>query len=195
MKKLLMSALLSSTLLSTSLLAADTLAAGELGLSAQATYELVQHENEQVLFIDVRDPVEIMFIGFTDTVDKNIPFLIVDRSEWQDEAQRFRMVRMVRMVRNANFISQVEQALANKGLDKNATIITMCRSGSERGLPSAEFLRESGFTNAHYVVHGFQGDSIKEGEQKGFRLENGWQNEQLPWQAKASSSKIYRSGK
>lgn len=189
MKKLLMSALLSSALLSSSLLAAETLAAGQLGLSAQATYELVQQKNEQVLFIDVRDPVEIMFIGFTDTVDKNIPFLIVDRNEWQDEAQRFRMDR------NADFISQVETALAAKGLDKDATIITMCRSGSERGLPSAEFLRESGFTNAHYVVHGFQGDSIKEGEHKGFRLENGWQNEQLPWQAKANSSKIYRSGK
>ena len=189
MKKLLLSALLSSALLSTPLFAADTLTAGELGVSAQATYELVQQKNDQVLFIDVRDPVEIMFIGFTDSVDQNIPFLMVDRSEWQDEGQRFRMDR------NADFISQVEQALAAKGLDKDATIITMCRSGSERGLPSAEFLRENGFANAHYVVHGFQGDSIKEGEQKGFRLENGWQNEQLPWQGKANSSKIYRSGK
>lgn len=189
MKKLLMSALLSSALLSTPFLSKAAFATADLGLSAQATYELVQKQAEQVLFIDVRDPVEIMFIGFTDTVDQNIPFLLVDRQEWQDEQQRFRMDR------NPNFISQVEKALAAKGLNKDATIITMCRSGSERGLPSAEFLRQHGFTNAHYVEHGFQGDSIKEGEQKGFRLVNGWQNEQLPWQAKAHSNKIYRDGK
>lgn len=193
MKKLLLSTLLSvsisSTLLSAPLFAADAATANDMALSAKAAYELVQQKNDQVLFIDVRDPVEIMFIGFTDTVDQNIPFLLVDRNEWQDEQQRFRMDR------NPNFISQVEKALAAKGLNKEATIVTMCRSGSERGLPSAEFLREHGFTNARYVEHGFQGDSIKEGEHKGFRLENGWQNEQLPWQAKANSSKIYRSGK
>lgn len=189
MKKILMSMLLSSALLSSPLMAANTVTADELAISAQATYDLVQANQVPLLFIDVRDPVEIMFIGFTDTVDQNIPFLLVDRTEWQAEGQRFRMDR------NPNFISQVENALATKGLDKDATIITMCRSGSERGLPSAEFLREHGFSNARYVEHGFQGDSIKEGEQKGFRLENGWQNEQLPWQAKANSSKIYQAGK
>lgn len=189
MKKLLMSALLSSTLLSAPFLSKAVFAADDLGLSAQETYELVQKQAEQMLFIDVRDPVEIMFIGFTDAVDQNIPYLLVERNEWQDEAQRFRMDR------NPNFISQVEEALAAKGLDKDATIITMCRSGSERGLPSAEYLREHGFSNAYYVEHGFQGDAIKEDEQKGLRLVNGWQNESLPWQGKASSSKIYRSGK
>lgn len=189
MKKILMSVLLSSALMSSPLLAANTAEKNELAISAQATYDLVQAKQQSLLFIDVRDPVEVMFIGFTDVVDQNIPYLLVERNEWQDEAQRFRMDR------NPNFISQVEAALAEKGLDKDATIITMCRSGSERGLPSAEYLREHGFNNAHYVEHGFQGDAIKEGEQKGFRLVNGWQNESLPWQGKANSSKIYRSGK
>ena len=164
-------------------------AADKLAISASATYDLVQANPKAVLFVDVRDPVEIMFIGFTDTVDQNIPYLLVERNEWQDHGQRFRMSR------NPNFIKQIEQALAAKGLNKDATIITMCRSGSERGLPSAEYLREHGFSNAHYVEHGFQGDAIKEGEQQGLRLINGWQNAALPWQGKANSSKIYQAGK
>ena len=54
--------------------------ADQNGMSAQDTQTLVL-QNKNVLFIDVRDPIEIMFIGFTDAVDINIPFLMVDRSQ------------------------------------------------------------------------------------------------------------------
>ena len=185
MKKLLIPALLSAVLMGTTNYA---VANDELGMTPQATYELVQQDNAEVLFIDVRDPVEIMFIGFTDEVDKNIPYLLVDRNDWQEEQNRFRLYQ------NPDFVAQVEAALKEKGLDKDATIITMCRSGSERGLPSAKFLQENGFKNARYVINGFQGDSQAEGEQKGFRTKNGWQNSNLPWQGKANAEKIYRSG-
>ncbi len=132
--------------------------ADQMGISAQDTQALIL-QNENVLFIDVRDPIEIMFIGFTDAVDINIPFLVVDRNQWDEKNNRFRLYQ------NPDFIKQVKAALTAKGLGDDATIITMCRSGSERGLPSANFLEKSGFKNAHYVVHGFQGDSIKDGEQ------------------------------
>lgn len=184
MKKLLSSVLISAALLGTSTYAL----ASEIEITPKATYELTQQHGSDLLFIDVRDPVEIMFIGFTDQVDQNIPYLMVNRNNWRDDQQRFEMQR------NPNFVKEVEQALAAKGLDKDATIITMCRSGSERGLPSAEFLRENGFKNARYVVNGFQGGSVKEGVHKGFRVKNGWQNADLPWQSKANSNKIYRSG-
>lgn len=46
--------------------------AGPLGLLPEDTHALVQERGDQVLFIDVRDPVEIMFTGFTDAVDANI---------------------------------------------------------------------------------------------------------------------------
>lgn len=67
-------------------------------------------------------------------------------------------------------------------VDIETEIITMCRSGSERGKPSADFLRENGFPNARYVVNGFQGSSVKEGEHTGMRTQNGWQNSNLPWE-------------
>ncbi len=67
----------------------------------------------------------------------------------------------------------------------------MCGSGSERGEPSAEVLRQNGFPNARYVIHGFQGDT--EGEQAGFRLLNGWRNNGLQWSTKIDPEKMYRT--
>lgn len=183
MKKLLTGLVLSSALLTGNAMAQDSVQ--EVGITPEATYNLVQ-QDENVLFLDVRDPVEIMFIGFTDSVDLNIPYLMVDRSQWDSDKNRFRLYR------NPDFIQQVEQALEARGLDKDATIITMCRSGSERGLPSAEFLIENGFKNARYVVNGFQGSTLKEGDKQGFRIRNGWQNSGLPWQSKPNADKIHR---
>ncbi len=180
MWKVLTPALLAVTLALPSWASSD-----ELGLSARQAYEQ-NRDNEQVLLVDVRDPVEIMFVGGTNEVDVNVPYLLVDRSQWDEDNQRFRLYR------NPQFIEQIKAALAERGLDETATVITMCRSGSERGLPSAEFLREHGFSNARYVVHGFQGDAIKEGERTGFRLVNGWQNEGLPWSPRLSPDKLQR---
>lgn len=181
MKKYFSTLLLSATLLT----GAGSVQAEDLGITAEATYQLVQDE-AKMLFVDVRDPIEIMFIGFTDSVDQNIPYLMVDRTKWDTDKNRFRLFR------NPDFVQQVEQALAAQGLDKDAKVITMCRSGSERGKPSAQFLRDNGFKNASYVIDGFQGGSLKEGDKKGFRIKSGWQNSGLPWQAKPNAEKIYR---
>ena len=160
--------------------------AADLGISAQDTYAKIQNNEKNVLFIDVRDPVEVMFVGFSDAVHANVPFMLVDRTQWNAEKGVFRLYR------NPDFIDQVKLQLARQGLSADAEIITMCRSGSERGEPSAAFLRENGFPNARYVVNGFQGGALKEGPQAGFRLQNGWQNSGLPWSAKMNADKIHR---
>ena len=160
--------------------------AADMAISAQDTYAKIQKGERNVLFIDVRDPVEIMFVGFTDAVHANVPFMLVDRTQWNAEKGVFRLYR------NPDFINQVKLQLAKRGLSSDAEIITMCRSGSERGEPSAAFLRENGFANARYVVNGFQGGALKDGPQAGFRLQNGWQNSGLPWSAKMNPEKIHR---
>lgn len=160
--------------------------ATEIGISAQDTYLKVQGADAKVLFVDVRDPVEIMFVGFTDEVHVNIPFLFVDRTQWNAERGVFRLYR------NPDFAAQVRAELHKRGLGDDTEIITMCRSGSERGEPSAAFLRENGFPNARFVVNGFQGSATKDGPQAGFRLTNGWQNSGLPWSPKMNAEKIYR---
>ena len=73
---------------------------------------------------------------------------------------------------------------------KDALIVTMCRSGSERGKPSADYLLTQGFSNVKYIDHGFQGSAVKEGVMKGFRTINGWQNSKLPWSPKINAIKI-----
>lgn len=37
-----------------------------LSVTPEQTWDTVQEQGDNLLFIDVRDPVEIMFIGFTD---------------------------------------------------------------------------------------------------------------------------------
>ncbi|WP_299314612.1 rhodanese-like domain-containing protein [uncultured Halomonas sp.] len=161
-------------------------ASAENRISAQETYELLQEERDNVLFIDVRDPVEVMFIGATNEVDRNIPFRVVDRESWNEERGHFAMVP------NEDFAEQVAAALEEKGLDRSAMVITMCRSGSDRGEPSAAYLLEQGFESVRYVTHGFQGDPAESGEREGMRLVNGWQNSGLPWTRTLDADKAFR---
>ena len=159
-----------------------------LAVTPQETFDLVQQQPDQMLFVDVRDPIEIMFIGFTDVAQANIPFMLADRSRFMDDKQHFVMDK------NPEFAAQIEAALKAKGLDKDALIITMCRSGSSRGKPSADYLMSQGFTNVKYIDHGFQGSSAKGGDKPGMRIVNGWQNDGLPWSMKINPEKIYRPG-
>ena len=156
------------------------------GIELQVLDNLLQTSADNMLFIDVRDPVEIMFTGFTDAVDANIPFLLVNRAQWDDKKGVFMMNQ------NPDFANQVAALLKKKGLARDATIVTMCRSGSARGKPSAEYLREQGFPGARYLIHGFQGPTSKEGDNKGMRISQGWQNSGMPWQSKPNPLKIYR---
>ncbi|MDY0012217.1 MAG: rhodanese-like domain-containing protein [Rhodocyclaceae bacterium] len=158
----------------------------DIGISAQETYQRVQAADSRLLFVDVRDPVEIMFVGFTDAVHVNVPYLIVDRTGWDEKRGVFKLER------NPDFVARIKAELEKRGLGNDAEIVTMCRSGSERGEPSAAFLREHGFPNARYVINGFQGAVLKDGSQAGFRLRNGWQNVGLPWSTKMNPEKMYR---
>ena len=147
----------------------------------------VQAHGDELLFVDVRDPVEIMFVGFTDAVDLNIPFRLVNTEELNPQGTAFAMPL------NPRFAEEVRAALKAKGLDETATIITMCRTGGARGRPSAEYLRENGFPNVWYVENGFQGEPAEEGVRKGHRNRNGWQNEGLPWRLGFDPEKIHRA--
>ena len=158
----------------------------DIAVAPGEAYLRVTEGDKNILFVDVRDPVEIMFVGFADTVHVNVPFMLVDRSAWDEKRNVFRLYQ------NPDFIRQIQAELDRRGLGKDAEIITLCRSGSERGEPSAAFLRANGFPNARYVINGFQGSAIKEGPQAGFRLMNGWQNSGLPWGMKMNPAKMYR---
>ena len=161
--------------------------APDIGITAQDTYAKVQQADAKVLFVDVRDPVEVMFVGFSDAVHLNVPYLMVDRNAWDDKRGVYKLTQ------NENFVAQIKAALAQRGLTSEVEIITLCRSGSERGGLCAAFLRADGFPNARFVINGFQGAALKEGPQAGLRVQNGWQNSGLPWSAKMNPAKMYRT--
>lgn len=159
----------------------------EIAVAPGEAYLRVTQGEKNILFVDVRDPVEIMFVGFADTVHVNVPFMLVDRSAWDDKRNVFRLYQ------NPNFIRQIQAELDRRGLGKDAEIITMCRSGSERGQPSAALLRASGFPNARFVIDGFQGPAVKDGPQAGLRILSGWQNSGLPWSSRMNPDKLHRT--
>ena len=75
-----------------------------IGLSAQQVYELKTQGEQAILFVDVRDPVETMFVGSTDVVDANIPFMLVDRYQMDEEKGVFRMYK------NPHFVNEIKRA-------------------------------------------------------------------------------------
>ncbi len=84
----------------------------------------------------------------------------------------------------------VEEKIEEAGLNKDSTILLMCRSGT-RSAKAAALLNQLGYSKAYTVVDGFEGDKAKEGNHKGQRVVNGWKNSNLPWTYKITEDKMY----
>ena len=154
-----------------------------LYLDAREAAAMKQQMGDGVLFVDVRDPIEAMFTGFASMVDVNVPLLLADRTEWHPEKPVFAMKP------NARFAEGIEAALAARGLDKSAPVILMCRSGGERGAPSAKALEGLGYDKVYVVVDGFEG-STADAKDAPWRNVDGWKNAGLPWSYKLDKSKF-----
>lgn len=156
-----------------------------LYLTAQEAFDLKQDMGDAVLFVDVREPVEIMFTGYTDTVDANVPFLLVNPSKWNPKKP------VLAMEPNPDFVTGIERALAARDLDKTAPVILMCRSGGTRGAPSAHALEGLGFEQVYVVTDGFEGSTAKDDPNSPWRSVDGWKNSGLPWSYKLNPEKVY----
>ncbi len=157
----------------------------DLYVDSKEAYVMKQEQADKVLFVDVRDPIEIMFTGFTDVVDINIPFKLSNPANWNKKKPVFEMVV------NKDFEALIEKALKDRGLDKSAPVILMCRSGGTRGAPSAKMLEGKGYENVYVVTDGFEGGKIKQGEKKNWRTKNGWKNAGLPWSYNLNKDKMF----
>ena len=155
-----------------------------LYLTAREAFEMKQAQGDGVLFVDVREPVEIMFTGWTDVVDVNVPFMLVDPAAWNPEKPRLAMRT------NPDFAAGVAAAMEARGLDRNAPVIVMCRSGGTRGAPSATALTPLGLTQVYVVVDGFEGGTLKDDPRGPMRLKDGWKNSGLPWSYDMTKDKI-----
>ncbi len=144
-----------------------------LYLSAEEAHALRVTDPNSVL-IDVRTREEAMYLGMPASADALIPFMNVDTRVWDPEKKAFRLVL------NDEFETGVDDLLHRHGLDVDAKILLLCRSG-KRSARAAKFLNQLGYSNVYTVVDGYEGDMAKSGDGKGQRVVNGWKNAGLPW--------------
>lgn len=128
----------------------------------------------KTLFLDLRTPEELLFVGVPAGIDGNVTFGIMNYNKWDEKKKTF--VRFP----NPDFLANFEYWALDKGTEKNDPIVLICRSGDRSAL-GADFLAKQGYTNVWSVVDGFEGDLAKDGPNKGRRAVNGWKNGGLPW--------------
>ena len=155
-----------------------------LYVNAVQAHQMKLQDPDNVFLVDVRTQGEIEFLGMADIADVNIPYMFNDLSEW--DTKKYRYLKQP----NSNFSVTLREKLEEAGLDKNNTILLMCRSGT-RSSKAANLLHQLGYTKAYTVVDGFEGDKVKAGPHKGQRLVNGWKNANLPWSYKPTEQKVY----
>jgi rhodanese-related sulfurtransferase len=151
-------------------------------LTPKEAANFVVTDASNTLLIDARTPAELQFVGYTDMMDANVPYITYDYSGWDDKAKEYKRVP------NSGFNTQIEDALAKKGMagKKDARIIIMCRSG-DRSAKAADLLAKSGYTNVWSQMDGFEGDKSKAGK----RDVNGWKNDGLPWTYSLNKAKAF----
>lgn len=157
-----------------------------LYVTALEAYAMLQNKDlGRVVLIDVRDPAEIMFVGFATPTEIHVPYQTVNSSIFDEKNKVYQIET------NSNFADEVESRLADLQVNKDAHLIFMCRSGATRSAPAADLLYARGWKNVYSMVDGFQGDKVKEGPQKGMRVKNGWINSGLPWSTKLNPEVMY----
>jgi len=157
-----------------------------LYVDALETYAMMTRpEGREVVLIDVRDPVEVKFTGYTDMTNIHVPWKIMDATRWDEKKQSYGGYI------NKNFADETQKRLNALGVSKEAHLIFMCRSGSTRSAPAADALYARGYSNVYSMVDGFEGGKAKSGTEKGARVVNGWKNSELPWGWKLDKDVIY----
>jgi len=147
--------------------------AAGLYLTPKEAYDMKKANPAKVLFVDVRTPEELYFVGHAANIDKNIPLKYVDYSKTNKKGKGFASAK------NKNLIAQLDAAMKEKGLTKEDAVIFICRSG-DRSAFAATAAFKAGYKKPYTITTGTEGD--KSAEKK--RTVNGWKNDGLPWNYK-----------
>jgi len=155
-------------------------------LSATEAAGFLAKPGSKALFLDVRTPAEVMFVGMPTMADANVPYMVEpDFPAWDDAKATLKLES------NSDFVSEVRRRLNAKGLGSDSAIVLICRSG-DRSAVAANLLAEAGLKNVYSVVDGFEGDLAKDGPKAGQRAVNGWKNAGLPWSYNLDKKKMYK---
>jgi rhodanese-related sulfurtransferase len=140
-----------------------------LYLTARQAHDKWQADPDRVKIIDVRTPEELLFVGHPAMAWK-IP-VGAQSYAWDAAKGQFPMSLL------PDFVTRV-RTVALPG----ETLLVMCRSGGRSAI-AVNLLAKAGFTQAHNVIDGFEGDVVKDADSVfvGQRLVNGWKNAGCPW--------------
>lgn len=157
-----------------------------LYLTPKQAYEMKMADPKGVALFDVRTRAEAMYVGMATTVDALVPFVEHQEimSDWDEKRT------MYKLDPNQDFVPEIARRLQELGLDKNAPVILLCRSG-DRSSKAADRLQAAGYTKVYSVPEGFEGDRASAGPKQGQRVVNGWRNADLPWSYKLEKGKMY----
>lgn len=137
--------------------------------NSMEAYLMWRAKPKEVVILDVRTPEEYSFVGHPEMA-LNIPVQLLTGS-FDAEKKTYPLSN------NPDFVAQVA-----KRIDKNATVLVMCRSG-QRAAVAVNLLAQAGYANAYNVVDSFEGDMVTDPESvyNNKRMKNGWKNYGLPW--------------
>ncbi len=154
--------------------------------TSQEAAGFVAQNAPKTLFLDIRTPAEVTFLGMAATADANVPYMLEPPfPEWDNVKATFKLEA------NPEFIPEVRRRLKAKGLGPQDTVVLICRSG-DRSAAASNLLAEAGFKNVYSVVDGYEGDLAADGPKAGQRAVNGWKNAGLPWSYRLDREKMYR---
>lgn len=133
-------------------------------VDVRQVWEALSADQDAVL-IDVRTVAEWNFVGFPDLGSIGKRVLLV---EWQ---------RYPDMTVNTAFLDNLGEALADLGVDRDAALYFICRSGA-RSRSAAQAALAGGYPQVHNVAGGFEGML---GPERHRGCVDGWKAEGLPW--------------
>ncbi len=125
-------------------------------------WELLR-DNADAVLVDVRTEAEWRFVGVPDTTSIERPTALI---EWVDFGGS----------PNPDFVVQLKQLLADRGVDSDAPVVFLCRSG-QRSIGAATAATAAGFAPSYNVLEGFEGPLDADGHRGGA----GWRALGLPW--------------
>lgn len=158
-------------------------------LSAEETAGFVARNPSATLFLDVRTPAEVAFVGMPASADANVPYMVQPEFPVWDADKN-----TLKLELNPDFVTEVRRRLVAKGLTPDSNVVLICRSG-DRSAAAANLLGEAGYRHVYTVVDGFEGDLAKDGPNTGRRAVNGWKNAGLSWSYKLEKAKMYKLDK
>ena len=139
----------------------------KLYLTSQDAFKLLKKKPD-ILFIDVRDPVEISQTGRPEPVDAIVP-VKVQTNKFDQKLNEYALEE------NPWFLESMEEMLRRFGKTKHDTLIVTCGSGIRSAL-AVRRLSKAGYTNVWHIADGYEGD-----ERPGRNLKNAWKLAGLPW--------------